>query len=52
MIKECYYAIVPIYDGNSTAVTQYKVIDINRNMIFTGTLKECQDHLDGIKLIS
>ena len=52
MLKEFYYAIVPIYDGNNTAVTQYKVIDMNGNMIFTGTLKECQDFFDGIKLIS
>ena len=52
MKEEIFIQIVPIYDGNSTAVTQYKVIDMNGNMIFTGTYDECKQYYDAVKLIS
>ena len=52
MIKEMFIQIVPIYDGKSTAVTQYKVIDSNGNLIFTGTYDECKQYYDAVTLIS
>lgn len=52
MIKEMFIQIVPIYDGSGTAVTQYKVVDMNGNMIFTGTYAECKQYYDAVTLIS
>lgn len=38
--------IEPIYDGNSTEITQYKVVDETTIMIWaTGTLEECEDYV-------
>ena len=42
------FRIEPVYSGESTCVTQYKIIDYIGNVWFIGTKEECEQLLNKI----